>query len=412
MVMPLLVPASGQLHYVIPEGGVLASGDLIAQMDLGDAEASMELEQPPQTAPVVTGAASTPFAADTEVAAPAPTGPAAMGNPTPTPAFAVPPPAHVVAGLASHHFIEASVSASLYEGSFPELGPPCIPPESVSERFQKALEDCKMVMAGKILYLCYVLSVDGVVEALATSLDTPLLAKQQWEGTYALVRGLLPSQMASQLEGIVSSFAGSTILPTRPQNLPLLGTIDETSDKLAMAVRVFPCDALAQVMEKALAECSSTQERDALASVIGPLQVVTKHHSKGPEEYVTHVVSGLLEDFLSVEEPILASDGSEQGIVAALVKVHGDNMGAVLEDVMSHKGLRRKADLGLRRKADLVIHLMSRLVQPDPSYYRPFLRRFAMLKGKGTAHLAARARTLLAGYVLQCRQAAPGKRKN
>jgi acetyl-CoA carboxylase / biotin carboxylase 1 len=39
MIMPLLTPAAGKVHFQLPEGSVLNSGDLIASMDLDDPEA-------------------------------------------------------------------------------------------------------------------------------------------------------------------------------------------------------------------------------------------------------------------------------------------------------------------------------------------------------------------------------------
>lgn len=39
MIMPLLAPASGKIRFVLPEGSVMNSGDLIATMELDDPEA-------------------------------------------------------------------------------------------------------------------------------------------------------------------------------------------------------------------------------------------------------------------------------------------------------------------------------------------------------------------------------------
>lgn len=39
MLMPLLTPAAGQIHFQLPEGAVLVSGDLIARLELDDCNA-------------------------------------------------------------------------------------------------------------------------------------------------------------------------------------------------------------------------------------------------------------------------------------------------------------------------------------------------------------------------------------
>jgi acetyl-CoA carboxylase/biotin carboxylase 1 len=39
MLMPLLTPASGKIHFQLPEGAVLISGDLIARLELDDCNA-------------------------------------------------------------------------------------------------------------------------------------------------------------------------------------------------------------------------------------------------------------------------------------------------------------------------------------------------------------------------------------
>jgi acetyl-CoA carboxylase/biotin carboxylase 1 len=39
MLMPLLSPAAGRIAFQLPEGAVLSAGDLIARLDLDDANA-------------------------------------------------------------------------------------------------------------------------------------------------------------------------------------------------------------------------------------------------------------------------------------------------------------------------------------------------------------------------------------
>ena len=51
---------------------------------------------------------------------------------------------------------------------------------------------------------------------------------------------------------------------------------------------------------------------------------------------------------------------------------------------------------GLHGKANLVLLMMTKLVLPAPTHYRPYLRRFAALNGlKGTTELALTAQQLL-----------------
>ena len=58
MFMPLLSPAAGVLHWMLPEGSLLAAGDLIARLDLEDPAAvtralPFDGGVPPMGAPVL-----------------------------------------------------------------------------------------------------------------------------------------------------------------------------------------------------------------------------------------------------------------------------------------------------------------------------------------------------------------------
>ncbi len=51
MVMPLLSPASGVIRWVVPEGGVLSAGELIASLELDEGAAVVAPEPYPGTFP-------------------------------------------------------------------------------------------------------------------------------------------------------------------------------------------------------------------------------------------------------------------------------------------------------------------------------------------------------------------------
>ena len=58
MFMPLLSPATGVIHWVLPEGSILSAGDLIARLDLENPAAvtqamPFEGDFPPMGAPVL-----------------------------------------------------------------------------------------------------------------------------------------------------------------------------------------------------------------------------------------------------------------------------------------------------------------------------------------------------------------------
>lgn len=42
MMMPMLAPASGRIDFLLPEGSVLAAGDVIARLDLDDPASIMK----------------------------------------------------------------------------------------------------------------------------------------------------------------------------------------------------------------------------------------------------------------------------------------------------------------------------------------------------------------------------------
>jgi len=287
MLMPLLSPAAGAIEFKLPEGSVLAAGDLIARLALDAAHA-------------------------VERAAP-------------------------------------------YTGGFPELGPPLIYSQGVDHRFKQAAEAAKGVMAG------FEHDPDAVVADLLACLDDPALALLQWASEFAVVQTRLPVDLANELERVAAAHERD------------LMSVDPGSDDGRAGA--FPAAALLAAIEAAI-EASPDGDGASLAATAEPLTRVARAHAGGKEVYARSVACDLFEEFLDVEERFASRGGAtEQEVIDSLRGVYANNLGAVVDIVVSH--------MGLPRKVRLATALMAALVLPSPEHYRPLLRRVAALGAAG-----------------------------
>ncbi|KAG2445384.1 hypothetical protein HXX76_000006 [Chlamydomonas incerta] len=394
MVMPLLSPAGGVLRWVVPEGGVMGAGELIAQLEL-DAGAVVAAPEPyPGTFPE-------------------------LGPP------------QIKSGQVNAVLAEAQESARAILAGF--VGQP----DQVVEQLVACLDS-------PALALMQWAAEFGVVRgrmpgALAAALEGAVAAHAA--DVAAAEDAADAAAAAAEAAAAEAAAAGAEEGAASPAGGGGSGAADGEEAGAAAAAAAaalvrcgdFPSAAVLEVMERALQE-APVLDRAGLAAALEPLLRLARAHAGGRQAYARSVVGEMLESFLSVEEAFTAARregasgaggtdggaaasgaagapaaggvggamaggggsgavvlGTEQEAVDALRKRHAGKLSVVLDLVISHQGLALKSQL--------VLGLMARLVLPAPAQYRPLLRRLAALGGggggKGLGELSARAAQLL-----------------
>ncbi|GIM14327.1 hypothetical protein Vretimale_17212, partial [Volvox reticuliferus] len=348
MVMPLLSPASGVIRWVIPEGGALNAGDLIASLELDD------------------GA---------EVAAPEP-------YPGMFPELG---PPQILSNRVD------AVLANAVESARSILAGYVVPHEQVVEDLVTCLDSPALAL---LQWSAEFAVVRGrMPAALAAALEMAVAAHAA-EVQAAEAAAEAAAAMAEGDEGDAASFGGDggeaaaegAEALTSPRGGQRLQTLLHVGD--------FPAAAVTEVMDRALQDAAAA-DRAGLEAALEPLLRLARAHAGGRQVYARSEVSELLEAFLAVEEAFSAArrDAGDPGVttdqeaVDALRKKHAGKLSVVLDLVLSHQGLPLKSKL--------VLGLMARLVLPAPAQYRPLLRRLAALTGPGTGELVTRAAQLL-----------------
>lgn len=298
MLMPLLAPAAGTVHFALPEGAVLSCGDLIARLELDDPESVLR---------------------------------------------AVPS-----------------------QETFPDsMGPPQVATERVNDRFSRALEAAEDILSG------FERDVDQTVSELLLCLDDNDLASLRWSEQYFIAQNHLPNEIKDRLESIMSSYDNSTfdIVPE-------------------VTCSEFPSKELLHCMESFL-EDQIEEDQAILEATLHPLMELVKEHEGGKEGFARKITKQLIERYLTVEELFQPKGdlSTEQDVIYNLRQEYNEDLQAVLELVLSHQGLARKAEF--------VKQLLLHLVLPSPSEYRPILRRLTSLASPTTRQILIRAQYLL-----------------
>lgn len=300
MVMTLLTPAAGTISLEMPEGSVLAPGNLIARLDLDD--------------------------------------PASVRTATP------------------------------FEGQWPPLGPPVVKADGVEKRFLEAISDAENILSG------YPNNVESAVTALYKAVLDPTLGLVRWNEAYGVVSSRIPTGLATQLENIADDCAAD------------LEEAKKTRDNDSDAITSAAMSEFLETMSREIESC--TEDKDTLAQLLEPLQEVAKDHVDGVESFARSIVKQLINRYLQVEEQFEGREGmTEQEIIDALRRANASDLHSVVDLVLSHNGLKKKADL--------LMKLLCRFVASSPDLYRQQLRRLASLHDRRAIGLSLRAQQIL-----------------
>lgn len=298
MVMTLLAPAAGHVHFMLPEGSVLAPGQLIARLELDDPESVCRAE---------------PF----EGSFPE------LG-----------PPVLVADGVGQRFQAALEAAKNVCGGYHNDV-------ESVVNSLLTAMDDPALFFV--LWQDVYGVAASRIPPPLALALESAAdsgawLLEEASRGKQTSGQIAHPSEWAAhQVQAATSTHEAASTCASQ-----LLNLIDAALDGSA------PFE-----------ESISRDERAGLDAVLEPLRQVAASHADGKESFARTVVSDLLETFLRVEEQFEGGGkATEQEIIDTLRRSHLSSLQSlqsVVDLVISHNGLRLKSALVVRLMAALVL---------------------------------------------------------
>ncbi|KAL4525084.1 hypothetical protein Ndes2526A_g07171 [Nannochloris sp. 'desiccata'] len=334
MVMTFLAPASGRVRFQLPEGSVLAPGQLIARLDLDDPAAVRRAQ---------------PFTGTWPELGPPVVAPDGIGH-----LFTAAHEAAVNIMSGYHNDLDTVVRDLLQALDDPSLGL-----MQWNEAFGVVSSRLPHKLATKLENLAENCAVELEEARLSSSFTTSTTISTNGttngpDGTTANVPHIIRRVSTGTECGNIASFCARQML-----------------EEMAHAVDTAPA-----------------AERSALVTLLEPLQEVASAHAGGKEEFARRVAKNLLQSYLQIEEQFeYGGKITEQEVIDSLRQAHSSALENVVDVVLSHNGLVLKSQLILR--------IMGALVLPAPDVYRPLLRRLAALAEPGTSGVALRAQQLL-----------------
>ena len=248
--------------------------------------------------------------------------------------------------------ITSVMRATLYTGDFPELGEPNVIEYTSDKRFEVALNNAKMILAG------YKHDIEETTSNLLSFIDDPELPLHQWNAIIAAGSAKFPKSFLDRQSAILMQYEDVIVTDTSAE-FPLRELLDEI-------------DAVLDAM-------NSEVERVAMRPSFEPLYSFAEKHGEGREGFARCIANELFEEFLRVENPFGAGPVVE--VVDSLRRSgKTGSLEDLVADVISHQGVERKVKF---------MHaLFDNLVLPNPVPYTSILRRFSALSSASHSRIA------------------------
>eukprot|EP00892_Ulva_mutabilis_P004884 jgi/Ulvmu1/2768/UM014_0226.1 len=271
-----------------------------------------------------------------------------------------------------------------FTGGFPEIAEPQVVAEGLHSAFHAALQKIDMIITG------YVQDAGAVVQQLVDVVVDPNLPFAIWDEQWATLQATLPSMLVTRLSDIVEAHRhvsadaivgspglkgrehsqGSSACCSWDANVPLkgrgsMGGVSEGPDD------GFPSRQLQQVISVHIKETPIKEQRIVESATAGALAALQQLDG-GPGALAWHTARNILDKFLASEAPFLdRREMSEADAIDALRKEHSSDLQHVLNVILSHQALPRKAHL--------VLAVLDTLVAPVASHVKLQLAQLAAL---------------------------------
>lgn len=244
---------------------------------------------------------------------------------------------------------------------------------------------------------------------------SPVVLGQRPAQRFSLLKGILQSIlqgydnqviMQSTLKELVGvlrepalpygewSAQASALHARMPQKLNTL--FQQTVERAQSRSQEFPARQLQKLFTRFLEESVDPSDAAPLKLSLAPLVDVMDQFKDGLKIYEYETFIGLLQEYIDVESHFSSRTSRDEDIILSLREAHKDDIGKVVQMVLSHSRTSGKNNLVLAILENYKPN------KPDaanmPKYFRPVLRKLTELEGRATAKVALKAREVL----IQC----------
>ncbi|KAF2758995.1 acetyl-CoA carboxylase acc1 [Pseudovirgaria hyperparasitica] len=257
-------------------------------------------------------------------------------------------------------------SAQPFLGHLPDLGPPQVMGSKPPQRFVYLFGVLQHILEGFDNQVIMKDSLEELIEVLRN----PELPYGEWNSQASALHARMPQKLDQSLAQIV-----------------------ERAHQRGLE---FPAKALTKCFNKFLEESVSSGDRDILRSALAPLVEVMKNYTEGLKHHEHDVMISLLMHYYNVEKQFSSRDSRDEEVVLALRDSNRDNLGMVVQTILSHTRCSAKNNLIV---AILDVYRPNRPnVGNVAKNFKSTLQKLTELDSKPTSRVSLKARELL----IQC----------
>ncbi|KAH2851846.1 Acetyl-CoA carboxylase [Aspergillus fumigatus] len=256
--------------------------------------------------------------------------------------------------------------AQPFTGQLPDLGPPQVVGNKPPQRFSllhSILENILMGYDNQVI-------MNTTLKELVEVLRDPELPYGEWNAQSSALHSRMPQKLDAQLQSIV--------------------------DKAHARKAEFPAKQLQKTISRFIEENVNPADAEILKTTLLPLQQVITKYMDGLKAHEFNVFAGLLEQYYKVESLFSGRNIRDEDAILKLREEHKDDIGSVVQLVLSH------SRIGAKNNLILAILAMYRPNQPGAGnvakYFKPVLKKLTELESRPAAKVTLKAREVL----IQC----------
>ena len=257
--------------------------------------------------------------------------------------------------------------AQPFTGKLPDYGPPQVVGSKPPQRFTLRHSILKNILMGFDNQVIMASTLKELVEVLRD----PELPYGEWRAQAAALHARMPAKLDALFEQVV--------------------------DRAHARKAEFPAKQLSRALARFLEEnVASAGDADILRATLAPLIDVMDTYLDGLKVHEFHVFSSLLDDYSNVERLFSTRNARSDDVVLKLRDENKDDIGKVVQVVLSH------SRVGAKNNLVLAILDMYRPNLPNvgniAKYFRPALKSLTELESRATSKVSLKAREVL----IQC----------
>ncbi|RDL30121.1 putative Acetyl-CoA carboxylase [Venustampulla echinocandica] len=256
--------------------------------------------------------------------------------------------------------------AQPFLGQLPDLGPPQVVGTKPAQRFVLLHDILKNILDGFDNQVIMASSLKELIDVLRD----PELPYSEWNAQFSALHARMPQRLDANFTQIV--------------------------DRARSRNGEFPAKNIQKALAKFLDEHVAANDVDLLKTTLAPLIEVLDRYAEGQKVHEFEVLSGLLDQYASVERLFSGRSSRDEEVILKLRDENKDDMIKVIQTVLSH------SKIGAKNNLILAILEEYRPNKPNAGnvakYFRSALKKLTELESRQTGKVALKAREVL----IQC----------